>query len=200
MFERRVLRRHVQVPAKYLQSNMQSSILAKLKEKYQGRCLEEGYVQKDSCVIRNHSVGRVPYLDAGVVDYNVEFEADVCLPHPGQTFKGTISNKSKAGLHIDLPPLKVLVPRDLHLGHSKFEVLNIGEEATFIVIGSQFTQGDDTIVVVARLAPEDAPPIEEAPIPVPVAPTGSDGEFINVEVKPTATRTRKLKTNLGSGL
>jgi DNA-directed RNA polymerase subunit E'/Rpb7 len=194
LFERRELTKKVHIHSKHLQRNIQSSLLAQLKTHYQGRCLAEGYIQPDSFTILKYSVGRANYLKGGV-DYDVTFQCDVCLPHSGQHFKGKVVLVSKAGLHIELAPLKVLIPRDLHLGNPTFEGIQMDMETEFEVIGSQFKQGDETIVVVGKLvgqvSEEHQVTIEEAPA---VAPIRADGETMQVVVAPTEKPTkRKLK-------
>lgn len=199
LFERRELTKKVHIDSKYLQRNIQSSLLAQLKNHYQGRCLAEGYIHPDSFTILKYSVGRSNYLRGGV-DYDVTFQADICLPHPGQHFKGDVSLISKVGLHIDLDPLKVLIPRDIHLGNPAFEKVVVGQTIEFEVIGSKFTQGDETIVVVAKLVGD----VEEeeqvgAGLPeVPEIPKAQthDGDLMNIVIteKPDdKPKKRKLK-------
>jgi hypothetical protein len=50
-----------------------------------------------------------------------------------------------------LPPLKVLLPRDLHIGNQDFEGVEEGQDVEFEVVGSRFQQGDDAIVVLAKM-------------------------------------------------
>ena len=196
LFERRELTKKVHILSKYIQKNIQASLLAQLKTHYQGRCLAEGYIQPDSFTILKYSVGRANYLRGGV-DYDVTFQSDICMPHPGQHFRGNVSLKSKIGLHIDLTPLKVLIPRDLHLGNALYEKTEPGEEVEFEVIGTQFKQGDEDIVVVAKLIGEIKEEtevlLEVAPIPVQRA---SDGETMQITIAPTTSeqpKRRKLK-------
>jgi len=197
LFERRELTKKVHILSKYIQKNIQASLLAQLKTHYQGRCLAEGYIQPDSFTILKYSVGRANYLRGGV-DYDVTFQADICLPHPGQHFRGSVSLKSKIGLHVELSPLKVLIPRDLHLGNALYEKTESGEEIEFEVIGTQFKQGDEDIVVVAKLIGEVEEKKEEvlpevAPIP---SQRANDGETMQITIAPTIgeqPKRRKLK-------
>ena len=193
LFERRELTKKVHIHSKHLQRNIQSSLIAQLKTHYQGRCLAEGYIQPDSFTILKYSVGRANYLKGGV-DYDVTFQSDICLPHPNQHFKGKVVLISKAGLHIDLPPLKVLIPRDLHLGNPTFESIKADMETEFEVFGSQFKQDDETIVVVGKLVgqikEEKQIQIEEAPA---IPSTKSDGETMQIVVAPSAEKPTKRK-------
>ena len=156
----------------------------------------EGYIHKDSFTILKYSVGRANYLRGGV-DYDVTFQADICLPHPGQRFRGRVELKSKIGLHVDLPPLKVLIPRDLHLGNKLFEETEQEAEVEFEVIGTQFKQGDEEIIVVAKLVGEvkeekevqlEIPSFVETP-----RVTGDEMRVIVNTVGVEAPKKRKLK-------
>ncbi len=197
LFERRELTKKVHIDSKYLQRNIQTSLLAQLKNHYQGRCLAEGFIHPDSFTILKYSVGRANYLRGGV-DYDVTFQADICLPHPGQKFKGDISLKSKIGLHIELDPLKVLIPRDLHLGNPAFEKADVGQTVEFEVIGNQFKQGDETIVVVAKLVggaeEEEKKPATTEEIPTAPRAQANNGEIMNVVIaQPIDEKPKKRK-------
>jgi DNA-directed RNA polymerase subunit E'/Rpb7 len=207
LFERRELTKNVKIHSKFIQKNIQASLLAQLKMQYQGRCSAEGYIHKDSLTIVNYSLGRVDYLKGGV-NYSVVFQADICLPHPGQKFKAPVTLRSKIGVHAETGPIKVLIPRDLHIGNDQFDSIQPEEEVEFEVIGSQFKQGDEYIIVVGKLlgrkdAEEEV--AEELPLPsfLQTAPAPS-GDLKSVVITAPTTPTddkpkrRKLKRADGS--
>ena len=203
LFERRQLTKHVHIESKFLQKNIQSSILAQLKTLYEGKCIPEGYVHKNSITIANYSLGRANYIKGGV-DYDVMFQSDICMPHVGQRFKAPVKLRSKVGIHADTPPIKVLIPRDLHLGNQEFETLKVDEEIEFEVIGSQFKQEDQSIVVVGKLLSKVAGPVQEplltadkqedekleASVSLP-ADEGSEKKIVFTEEKPKKRRLKK---------
>jgi hypothetical protein len=139
------------------------------------------------------------------VDYDVDFQADVCLPHPGQIFKAPIKLRSKVGIHAETPPIKVLIPRDLHLGNSDFDSAQVGEEVEFEVIGAQFKQQDADIIIVGRLiakieADTEAPLLSQdttTPVinnPVPKAADGEEKQVvITAPMEAEKPKKRKLK-------
>lgn len=165
LFERRELTRSIHLESRYLQRNIQASLLAQLRMKYEGVCTAEGYIQRHSITIVDHSLGRTNLIKGGL-DYTVRFQADVCMPHSGQVFRAPVSLKSKIGLHADITPLKVLLPRDLHIGNAEFDEVPEKQEVEFEVVGSRFQQGDESIVVLGKLReiirPNDdnPPPLE----------------------------------------
>ena len=146
-------------------------------------------------LIMNHNTSE--QLTAITYDgsYDVTFQADICLPHPGQRFRGRVELKSKIGLHVDLAPLKVLIPRDLHLGNKLFEETEPEAEVEFEVIGTQFKQGDEEIIVVAKLVGNDVSDVKEVELEIPsfVETPRVTGDEMRVVVKDEAPKKRKLK-------
>ncbi len=162
LFERRELTRNVHVESRNLKKNIDSSLLAQLRHKYEGMCVAEGYIQPRSIGIIDYSLGRANLIKGGL-DYVVRFQADVCLPHPGQVFRAPVSLKSKIGLHAELSPLKVLIPRDLHIGNGDFEDAEEKQDVEFEIVGARFQQGDESIVVLAKLRTIVRPVVEGEP-------------------------------------
>jgi len=216
LFERRELTRVLSVPSKYVQRNIRGSLLAQLTTHIEGRCGIEGYVQPKSSVILEHSLGKVDMLRSGI-QYRVRFHADICYPHVGQVFKAPVSFRSKIGVHAELAPIKILLPRDLHIGNADFESIEDTDEIIFQVLGAEFKQNDESIFVLAKLLQKvgSAPSVEKeekvevqeiAPIE---KPTSSEGEVKQVAIKDTpAVMTpaenkpvrRKKRLNPGSAL
>lgn len=197
MYERRTLTRTLTVPSKYIQRSIQTSLLAQLKGNVEGRCGTEGYIRPDSVTIVEHSLGRVSLVNEGV-QYRVRFQGDICFPHPGQVFQAPVSFRSKIGLHAELPPLKLLLPRDLHIGNPEFEQVVEKDVLEIEVLGSQFQQNDQHIFVLGKLVRRLAPakPADmPAPVPVPTeeAPPAQVGDVKAVKVEEKALVGEKPK-------
>jgi len=200
LFERRELVRKIHIHSKNLQKNMLPSLLAQLKMNFEGRCSSEGFIQPQSITILNYSLGRSNYVKGGV-DYEVRFQADMCLPHEGQVFRATTKLRSKIGIHAETPPIKVLIPRDLHIGNPEFDKAEVGQEIEFEVVGAQFKQQDRDIIVVGRLrsALKPAPLVPllsaQSEVEMPkIAPLGSESEEKTVSiVKTEEPKKRRLK-------
>jgi DNA-directed RNA polymerase subunit E'/Rpb7 len=150
MYERRELVRTLSVPSKYIQRSIQTSLLTQLKGKVEGRCGMEGYIRPDSVTLLEHSLGRISLVSEGV-HYRVKFQADICSPHPGQVFQAPVMFRSKIGVHAELSPLKILLPRDLHIGNEEFEQILEKDTIEFEVLGSQFQQNDQHVFVLGKL-------------------------------------------------
>ena len=217
LFERRVLVRNVHVESKYLQRNIDASLVAQLRLRYEGVCVAEGYIHQRSIVLLEHSLGRTNLIKGGL-DYTVKFQADVCMPHPGQVFRVPVSLKSKIGIHAEMTPIKALLPRDLHIGNTDFESVKEGEDIEFEVVGARFQQGDDSIVVLGKLRnviqpvpdmPQDEGRTNAAAEPFIAAPSGGAGEDsggvkkVTVDASTTKIagepRRRRLRMNPAGG-
>jgi DNA-directed RNA polymerase subunit E'/Rpb7 len=208
LFERRQLSKKVHIHSKFLQRNMQASIIAQLKMNFEGRCSAEGFIQRNSITILNYSLGRTNYIKGGV-DYDVQFQADVCMPHMGQKFRAPVTVRSKIGIHAETPPIKVLIPRDLHIGNEDFENVKLEEEIEFEVIGTQFKQQDKDIIVVAKLLSKVAPPAEQPLLASTEEPglmqnllsavlPDADTRQVVTTQEPEKPKTRKLKQKVTS--
>jgi len=202
LFERRQLEKLVHIESRFLQKNIKASLLHKLQQIYEGKCQEEGYIQKNSILITNYSVGRANYIKGGI-NYTVTFQADICLPHEGQRFQAPVKLKSKVGIHAELNPIKILIPRDLHIGNEDFETIKLDDEVEFEVVGSQFKQEDENIVVVGRLLTKVAPPVEAPLISTTEqdietkqevnVPKSEEGNEMRVVITPAEPEQRKRK-------
>jgi DNA-directed RNA polymerase subunit E'/Rpb7 len=197
LFERRELVRNVRIDSRFLQRNIQASLLAQLRMKYEGICVAEGYIQRRSITVVDHSLGRINYIKGGL-DYTVKFQADICMPHPGQVFRMPVVLKSKLGLHVEVTPIKALLPRDLHIGMTDFEDVTENEEIEFEVVGARFQQGDESIVVLGKLrkviqpaAPnqeEIAVDVNEPMMAAPIVRTGEEQVVKKVTVDVGSTK------------
>ena len=210
LFERRSMTKKVHIFSKFLQRNMQASILAQLKMNFEGKCSAEGFIQRNSITIVNYSLGRTNYIKGGV-DYDVQFQADVCMPHAGQIFKAPVTVRSKIGIHAETPPIKVLIPRDLHIGNADFENVKVDEVIEFEVIGSSFKQQDRDIIVVAKLLSKV---VSEVELPLLSATSDSLDKIIAANIpsdvkqvlttategdKPKKRKLRQSATNVENG-
>jgi DNA-directed RNA polymerase subunit E'/Rpb7 len=199
LFERREIVRVMSVPAKYVQRNIRGSLLAQLSSHVEGKCGIEGYIQPKTSVILDHSLGKMDMLHTGV-RYRVRFHADVCYPHKGQKFEAPVAFRSKIGVHAEMSPIRVLLPRDLHIGNTEFESIEAGDSIEFEVIGSEFKQNDESIFVLGKLlqknralVPVEAP-VEELVAPLQPQSDGGDVKSVTVkEIPKTDEKVRRRK-------
>jgi DNA-directed RNA polymerase subunit E'/Rpb7 len=201
LFERRELVRNIHLDAKFLQRNIDASLTSQLRMRYEGTCVAEGYIARESIVVVDHSLGRTNLIKGGL-DYTVRFQADVCMPHPGQRLRAPVVLKSKIGIHAETTPVKILLPRDLHIGNPAFDDVEEKQEVEFEVIGAKFQQGDQSIVLLGKLietikplAPEEEPAMAIEPLIAASAVASTTGQtestdkkVVTVDVAATMTK------------
>jgi DNA-directed RNA polymerase subunit E'/Rpb7 len=206
LFERRELTRNVHIQSKFLQKNMLQPILTQLRMNLEGHCSSEGFIQSQSITILKYSIGRSNYTKGGI-DYEVQFQADICFPHQGQVFKATTDIRSKIGIHALLPPLKVLIPRDLHIGSKDFETLELGKEIEFEVVNAVFKQMDKDIIIIGRLrsalAPAPLMPLlfaqDEVQFKPQAASAESEEKVVVISEVPQEPKKKRLKRKAVEG-
>lgn len=207
LFERRELKRTVHINSKFLQKSMLQPLLSQIRTNLEGHCSSEGYIQSQSITVLHYSMGRTNYIKGGL-DFEVTFQADVCLPHPGQVFKAKTELRSKIGIHAKLEPLKILIPRDLHIGNEEFDTVEVDKEIEFEVINCQFKQMDKDIIIIGKLRSQlkAAPlmPLLHADTEIVIKPVGiiegtSDEKLVVVtEVNEPKKKRLKRKTVEGT--
>jgi hypothetical protein len=157
-----------------------------------------------------YSLGLMSIIGTGV-SYKVKFQADICLPHKGQRLEVPAEFRSKIGLHSEMKPLKILLPRDLHIGNADFEAVSDGDQMEIEVMGAEFKQNDEDIFVLAKLvrritaAPAEAvaEAAAEAEVPPPSAGAGGEVKSVSISEAPPASgpvrRKKRLQTGLQTG-
>ncbi len=84
--------------------------------------------------------------------YHVQAQGKVFNPANGTHVRGTILKKNKMGLYLIYEEaIRILVPRDLHLGSDYFESLEPGTEIDVVIRKSRFQINDDFILSIAVL-------------------------------------------------
>jgi hypothetical protein len=123
-------------------------------------------------------------------------------------FKAPVTLKSKIGLHAETSPIKILLPRDLHIGNPDFDEADVGQDIEFDVVGTRFQQGDESIVVLGKLRQVIRPQVQEETaepekmdvIAAPVGTGDSEKRMVTVAVEKTkapgeARRKKMVRTS-----
>jgi DNA-directed RNA polymerase subunit E'/Rpb7 len=135
-----------------LNQNIEDEIISIAKEKIEGKCVKEGYVQNESLKIKKRSIGTVSNCHfTGAVTFDVIFEAKVCNPPKGAVLETTIYRKNKLGFKCKHGPLDIIVPKEIHKNKDAFKNLDISNKVNIIVIGKKFNLNDTNIAIIGKL-------------------------------------------------
>ena len=139
-------------------SKIDNVLLKKIKEEIEGKCINEGFIMKDSIVITRRSLGRLmaSHFNGDVI-YNITYKAKVCNPHEGQIIKSVVTNINKMGVlanvyNDDNYPLNILLAKQHHINNEYFSKLVEGDIIYIEILGKKFEFGDTKIAVIGKLS------------------------------------------------
>lgn len=122
----------------------------KLQARLEGRCSRHGYVQPGTVTILSRSMGSLEKgRFTGSFIFNVQAEGTVLNPPDGTILEGEVIRKNKMGIYVSYKDaIRVIVPRDLHIGDEAFEMVEIGEKVQVEIKKSRFQVNDPYILSV----------------------------------------------------
>lgn len=130
----------------------------KLQIKLEGKCSRHGYVISGTLNVLSRSMGVMERgRFTGSILYYIQAEADVLNPPEGEIIEGVVIRKNKMGMYVSYnvkenesqaEALRVIVPRDLHIGSEEFENVEIGERVNVQIKKSRFQINDPYILSV----------------------------------------------------
>lgn len=128
-------------------------LLTKLKEKHEGKCNANGYVKPGSIAILGRSMGIAENgRFTGNLLYDCKIQCDVLYPVGGAEFDAFVIKVNKMGAyaHYD-EAIRILLPRDLHIGSGEFDTINEGDVVRVRLERSRFQANDPFILAVGTL-------------------------------------------------
>ena len=125
-------------------------LLEKLKERLEQRCSPNGYVLPGTLEILTRSTGMV---DSGRFSgdwaFLVKAKGRVLHPPEGTMVEVEVLKSNKMGIYaVYENAIRLMVPRDLHLGDEEFDSLKVGDRINVEIQKSRFQLRDPFIVSV----------------------------------------------------
>ena len=122
-----------------------------IKDEFEGKCSNDGFIQNDSIQILQYSTGLITEDN---ILYDVTFEALVCYPVEEQIITCTIENITKAGVKAVVSkknnPIVIFAARDLHLDNNEFTQLAINDNINVSILGIRFEIYDKYISAIGK--------------------------------------------------
>jgi DNA-directed RNA polymerase subunit E'/Rpb7 len=168
-------------------TSIDSILLEQLRSKLENKCSQHGFVIPNSLELLSRSMGQLENgRFTGNIVFHIQAKGHVYNPANGTQIVGTILKQNKMGLYIIYDDaIRILVPRDLHLGNEDYESLRVGDSIRVELRKSRFQIQDKFIlsvgVFVERADADDLPQIRkpEAVEPLPPAqpaPESKEGD------------------------
>lgn len=130
--------------------DLQGILQKKLQTKLEGRCSLHGWVKQNSLKIISRSMGYVEKgRFTGDIVYHIQCEASVYNPPSGIIVQGEVIRKNKMGMYVNYEDaLRIILPRDLHIGDETYDTINIGDRVSVEIKKSRFQVNDEFILSV----------------------------------------------------
>jgi len=141
----------------------------KIKEQYEGRCSRNGYVLPNSVDMISRSMGMVEKgRYTGDVLFYAEASAKVLQPPDGIEIEGKVIRQNRMGMYIDYQgAIRVMIPRDLHIGEVEFnDLVKVGDTVRVEIKKSRYQVNDTSILSVGIFKGKVKTGTEEAKEPV----------------------------------
>ena len=153
IYSRCLLHRTITLPINVVGKYLNQTIEKYIKGNFEGKCLVEGFVKRDSCKVVTYSSGIVQGKN---VVFDIVIECQVCFPVEGMLISCVAKNITKAGIRAESvnetpSPVVVFIARDHHYNNEQFANIQEGETFTARVIGQRFELNDKYISIIAEL-------------------------------------------------
>ena len=150
----------------------------KLKARLEGRCSRHGFVLPDSIKVLTRSMGSLEKgRFTGSIIFHVQAEGQVLNPPEGVVVEGEVIRKNKMGMYVSyMDAIRVIIPRDLHIGDEAFEAVEIGEKVEVEIKKSRFQVNDPYILSVGAFRSSKG----KGTKPAVTAPTAVPANFTDI--------------------
>ena len=133
-------------------TNFDDILLSKLKSVLEGKCSKHGYVIPDSLELLSRSMGSA---EKGRFTsdflYYIKVQGKVYNPPDGLVVEGEVIRKNKMGLYVIInDAIRIMVPRDLHIGNEDFDSIEMGDHIQIEIKKSRFQVNDTHILSIGQ--------------------------------------------------
>jgi DNA-directed RNA polymerase subunit E'/Rpb7 len=127
--------------------NLESLLLERLRGKIENRCISSGYVKPQSLEILHRSMGTAENgRFTGNYLFFVKMRCKVFHPEANTPIECRVLKVNKMGAYAVFDEaMRILLPRDLHVGNQDFDKLNPDDVVVVNVLRSRFQTNDPFI-------------------------------------------------------
>ena len=131
-------------------------LVTKLKERHESKCNANGYVRPDSVELMARSMGMAENgRYTGNLLYDCKMKCEVLYPKGGLVMDVLVVKVTKMGVYaVFEEAIRVLVPRDIHLGNVEFDNIHEGDMITIKLERSEMKTNAPFIMAVGTLYPK----------------------------------------------
>jgi len=127
-------------------------LLERLKKTLEGKCSRHGFVIPGSLELLSRSMGSAEKgrFTADFL-YYLKAQGKVYNPPDGFQIEGEVIRKNKMGLYVIIEnAVRIMIPRDLHIGNEEFDSIQIGDIIRAEIKKSRFQVNDTHILSIGQ--------------------------------------------------
>jgi DNA-directed RNA polymerase subunit E'/Rpb7 len=148
-----IINKQIVLPITEIGNNIKEVLEKYLKFNFEGKCIVDGYVKKNSTKVISYSSGVINGVN---VVFEIVFECLVCFLVEGSLLNCVAKNITKAGIRAESSkespsPFVVFISRDHHFSHPSFASIEEGDTFIAKVIGQRFELNDTYVSVIGEL-------------------------------------------------
>jgi DNA-directed RNA polymerase subunit E'/Rpb7 len=133
-------------------NSIDEKIIEYLQAKLERKCSVHGYVIPGSLKLISRSNGILENgRFTGSIIFHTQVQGRVYNPSNGSTIEGKVFKKNNMGLYVIYKDaIRILIPRDLHIGDDDYDSVQIGEMIDIELRKSRFQVNDPFILSVGN--------------------------------------------------
>ena len=152
IYSRSLITSSITLPITSIGKNIQETIEKTISNKFEGKCVVEGFIQPNSSKVITFSSGIVKGV---YIMFEDVFECQVCCPVEGMLIKCNVKNKTQAGIRAlideEKSPVVVYLSRDHHYNNKYFNTVKENDEIMIRVIGQRYELNDEHVSVIGEI-------------------------------------------------
>ena len=131
-------------------TDIEGFLLNKLSSRLENKCTRHGFLLPGTLKVLSCSKG---YIEkgrfTGDIVFHMQTEGSVLNPPAGIIVEGDVIRKNKMGMYISFKDaIRIILPRDLHIGDEIFEGVQVGQKVRVEIQKSRFQVNDPYILSV----------------------------------------------------
>jgi len=147
-----LLTKKLNIESKYLDENIDNYIEKYLKNKVEGFCIDEGYIEPETVKIITKSVGSLlGSRFTGDVTYNIAYSANVCNPMIGNIIDCKVKFINKVGILGNNGPLTILIARYINEDNDIINKINENDIIKVEIIAKKFYLNSKEIKIIGKI-------------------------------------------------
>jgi DNA-directed RNA polymerase subunit E'/Rpb7 len=136
--------------------DVKDMLVTKLKERHESKCNANGYVKPDSIDLFARSAGAAENgRYTGNFVYDCKMKCEVLYPKGGMVMNVLVIKVTKMGVYaVFEEAIRILVPRDIHIGSTSFDSIKEGDMIKVRLERSEIKTNAPFIMAVGKLVDE----------------------------------------------